>query len=212
MKKSKLLFLLMVTIVALCGCSEKTKTIDTSELTISAYENIDVNVAELKKELESDAIDDDQYLNQLVEEQIPTVVWDVVVSNTEIKNYPEDRLNTEVEHLRELYEKRAESFSISYDEYLTTYMKTDTYSMEKLLQDTAKEHVRDDLIIEAIMDAENLDVSDDDIQTYLKNKANMIGFPSVDAMLKDLDEGDLVRDAKKVCVQNWLSDHANRIQ
>lgn len=212
MKKSKLLFSLMITIVALCGCSEKTKTIDTSELTISAYENIDVNVAELKKELESDAIDADQYLDQLVEQQIPNVVWNAVVDNTKIKIYPEDRLNAEIDHLHELYEKRAESFSISYDEYLSTYMKIDKDSMETILQDTAKEHVRDDLIIEAIMDAENLNVSNDDIQTYMKNKANMIGFPSVDAMLKDIDEADLVRDAKKVCVQNWLSEHANKIQ
>lgn len=148
---------------------------------------------------------------EMMDELIAQAAWDIVVANTDIKAYPTDVLHDEEEHLHQIYTDRASAYQLTYDEYVVKYLKTDVETLQKEIEDQAKQNVRDDLIIEAISDAEDLTISKSDVYAYFERQANLLGFSSVDNMLEKLDERSLTRAAKREIVQAWLGKHCKEL-
>lgn len=148
---------------------------------------------------------------ETMEDIIAQAAWDIVVANTDIKAYPTDALHDETDHLQQIYKDRAAAYNLTYDEYVTKYLKTDVETMQKQIEDQAKQNVRDDLIIDAIVDAEGLTISKSNIYDYFERQADLLGFSSVDNMLKKLDERLLTRAAKREVVQTWLGEHCKEV-
>lgn len=202
MKRKGLLLFLTLTLLFVSGCSDKVKSIQTDELTISEYDGIEVDVKELAENSPTVEID---------QQMIGLGAWNEVVEHTTINTYPEDKLTDEIEYIRQMYQTRADKLNVSYEDFVSTYMQMDVDDLEKEIEEDAKSRVRDDLIIDAIKAAEDLEFSEETIQKYMDENVRYIGYSSADKVSDTYDTRALEQAARKRIIQEWLVEHCETI-
>src|SRR5699024_10848446 len=86
--------------------------------------------------------------------------WSAVMDNTEVKQYPDGAVDEMKNTIREQYQNMADSYGMEFADFLSSYMGMDEDTFEEQLQTAAENQVKQDLIVDLIIDEENLDVSD----------------------------------------------------
>lgn len=129
-------------------------------------ENYDCQTTEeyetsLREQLETD-------YEQLSNEEAGWDALDAAVANANITGYPEDLYNSCYQEVKEGYESYAEMFSVDKSEIYNMFDMT-----EEDLKNEALEQVNMELVINAIAEAEQISVSDEDynnmIDSYVEN-------------------------------------------
>ncbi|MDD7402753.1 MAG: FKBP-type peptidyl-prolyl cis-trans isomerase [Butyribacter sp.] len=95
-----------------------------------------------------------------------------VCNDTKIKKYPEDKVKEMETQLKTSIEAYLAQNSMTLDDYLTN-LNTSKEDYEKQVKETAQEDVGNQLVYNAIAQAENITISDDEykeeLKTYLTN-------------------------------------------
>lgn len=162
-------------------------------------ETVDEYKEEIKKKLEKDA--ENEYKNQL-----STAVMKKVLENTEVIKYPED----EVKELKDETIKQMKSFAeyqnIKFEDYLEQNNMTEE-QFEKQIEDAAKDRVKQELVFNAIADAEKIELTDELYEEQLEVMASTNGYQDVETLKKEAEEEDLKEAALYNLVLEWLSEH-----
>lgn len=132
---------------------------------ISSYKNVDEYYSEKRAQLEKESL-------QLADEERETQLWDQVVANATVIEYPKDA----IEFLSEQARKQFADAADEEDQTLQEYLKTNNLSdgeYEDYVLARAKRLCKDEMVMYAIARQESIEVSDDETkqlaQTYVEN-------------------------------------------
>lgn len=166
---------------------------DTAD-TVEAYR------AELKKQ-----INDTKKESARKEEE--TRVWEKVMDNSEVKEYPKDRLKEVKQNLVDLYESYALQENMEYEEYMKAIKLED-----KDLDEAAKASLKQELVADVIAQKYGLKPSEQDFQKALEEYAEEYKFANVELLLKSVSEDEMHQMVVQDNVKSWLTDRCRYVE
>ena len=138
--------------------------------------------------------------------------WSAVMDNTEVKQYPDGAVDEMKNTIREQYQNMADSYGMEFADFLSSYMGMDEDTFEEHLQTAAENQVKQDLIVDLIIDEENLDVSDDALEEIYNQYVEDYGFSSLDDLKSAATEEELEDMARLQIVQEFIVDNCEQVQ
>ncbi len=130
------------------------------------------------------------------ESEAYTELWQLVIGNAEILEYPEQQLKYYYNAQKSQYESYAASNNVDYATILS-YMGV----TEESMNESAKTYVKEDLVFYSIIKAENLSISDDEYKSGVEKYAELAGATA--AQLEAYYGKDLI-------IQNLLWDEVQK--
>ena len=134
------------------------------------------------------------------------------MDNTEVKQYPDGAVDEMKNTIREQYQNMADSYGMEFADFLSSYMGMDEDTFEEQLQTAAENQVKQDLIVDLIIDEENLDVSDDALEEIYNQYVEDYGFSSLDDLKSAATEEELEDMARLQIVQEFIVDNCEQVQ
>lgn len=138
------------------------------------------------------------------ENSIQSTVLNYVMNNFEIKAIPGDLLQNYKENIEKSISEMAAQYGVDADTYCSYYYGM---TLEAFLADYAPQAVQQNLICQAIANAENLNMSDEDLDAQLQTYADMSGV-TIEEMLGDEDKEDYREYFMFQRVMEFLSENA----
>ena len=171
-------------------------------------------VEEYKKEVKDDlqATKDESYESSLRE-----AAWNAVLDNTEVKEYPEDKVQEYIDMMNEQYETMASYYNMEFEDFLTNYMQMDQDTYDEKVKEAAEKQVKSDLARDLLLDnVKKIDTSDEARQSIYEYYAKYYGYDDVDSFLEAMENADnmdkLDALVKLEMVQNWVADNCKQVE
>lgn len=171
-------------------------------------------VEEYKKEVKEDlqATKDESYESSLRE-----AAWNAILDNTEVKEYPEDKVQEYIDMMNEQYETMASYYNMEFEDFLTNYMKMDQDTYDEKVKEAAEKQVKSDLARDLLLDnVKKIDTSDEARQSIYEYYAEYYGYDDVDSFLEAMEDADnmdkLDALVKLEMVQNWVADNCKQVE
>ena len=171
-------------------------------------------VEEYKKEVKDDlqATKDESYESSLRE-----AAWNAVLDNTEVKEYPEDKVQEYIDMMNEQYETMASYYNMEFEDFLTNYMQMDQDTYDEKVKEAAEKQVKSDLARDLLLDnVKKIDTSDEARQSIYEYYAEYYGYDDVDSFLEAMENADnmdkLEALVKLEMVQNWVADNCKQVE
>lgn len=122
------------------------------------------NVAELRNYVKD-------YLNYQSQSDIMNEITNIIINNATFEELPEELLARYRQMYIEIYDEEAAQYSMDAVSYVEQY----NYNYEELLSQSAENDTKRVLVIQAIADAEGLNISDEDLDSRLESLAQARG-------------------------------------
>ena len=105
------------------------------------------------------AIDFSQYV-----ETNKNALWEIAVDTSTVLQYPEAELREYEEDFRECYLAFAREYGMELDDYLRQFFGTNEEGLDALCRENAQDSVKRDLVMYGILRAENLEITQEDLE------------------------------------------------
>ena len=105
------------------------------------------------------AIDFSQYV-----ETNKNTLWEIAVDTSTVLQYPEAELREYEEDFRECYLAFAREYGMELDDYLRQFFGTNEEGLDALCRKNAQDSVKRDLVMYGILRAENLEITQEDLE------------------------------------------------
>ena len=118
-------------------------------------------------------------------------VFGLAVNNAKIKKYPEKELEEEKKIMLDQYKTLAKQYNVEWGEFLKNYVKSTEQELEKTIEANAKTSLKTKMVVAAIAEKENIEVTDKEYDKYLKDlikNANLTEKTFKEAYGKDIKE------------------------
>jgi len=135
----------------------------------SEYKTVDEYRAALAKSLEQADYDKQLY-------DIKFDLYSKIVEETEVIKYPEKEVKEQTKAVTESYKAKAESSNVKWKDYLKDTLKMTEEEFDEEAKLYAEEIVKQEMIIYAIAEAEEITVSDEEYDEYLQAMLTSAGF------------------------------------
>ncbi len=156
---------------------------------------------EVKKNLEDAA-------KESAEENFESSVWQLVMDNTTVNNYPEDEVDELCDSAIEQYKSYAEAYDMTYEDLVQNYQNQTVEEFESDLEESAKNVVKQQMVVDAIAEKEKIEPTKKEYKKMYKKIASTYGYEDVDALKEAVSEDDLKDLALSYIVRDWVSDRA----
>lgn len=166
------------------------------------------NVEEYKKEVRKQ-VEKDNETNY--ENSISQAVWQKVLENTEVKQYPEDEVKAIKDPLIEQYKTLAQEYGQEYETFIQEQMGSSVEDFEKQVEDAAKSSVKQTMVTEAIADKERIKMGEKEYEEQLEKIALEYGYEDVEVLKSSAEEDDLKEIALNNMVKEWLTEHSVQV-
>ena len=132
-------------------------------------------------------LEEDIYVSQIYSE-----VWDVVMENLKMVSYDTDTLEQLATELEEYEEYQIYmTYGIDMKTYLS-YMGMDEDDYSEMVKESAKEYKKQEILVDAIAEAEGLEITDELYDAKILEYAKAYGFETVEEF--ESYYGDMTRD------------------
>ncbi|MCC8137224.1 MAG: trigger factor [Clostridiales bacterium] len=149
------------------------------------YTDVDSYLAYIREYLEEDA---DYYYESDVQEAI----YAAVAAGSEITEYPQDLVDYSMDEAISYYEYYAALFSMEYEDFIEAYFgSVETFETE--LEEAVKDGVKQELVLMAIAETEELDLTDEEYEAGLEQYASDYGYDSGEDMEAEYGETEMRR-------------------
>ena len=165
------------------------------------------NVKEYKEEVREQVEKDNE---TIYEDRVSQAVWEKVLENTEVKEYPEDEVKKVKDPLVEQYKTLAKDSEQDYEEFVQAQMGCTAAELEKQIEDAAKENVKRVMVTEAIADKEKIKLTDKVYEEQLEEMAKQSGY-DVETWKSAVEEEELKEMVLNVLVKDWLVEHSVQV-
>lgn len=166
---------------------------------VSEFETLEEYKADLRQKLEERAKQDEEAYKK------DTVVKKAAENAT--IEIPEAMIETEIEQMTKEFEQRLQMQGMNLDLYFQ-FSGLNQDGLREQFKEDAQQRVRVNLTLEAIANAENIEVSAEDVEEELKNMSSMYGLEVEDLkqrlgdQVKGLEADIRIRKAVDLLVQN----------
>lgn len=134
---------------------------------------------ELRKQIE-------ETKKKAVRTEEETRVWEKVMDNSEVKEYPKDRLKEIKGNLVDLYTTYAQQEGMEFEEYMKAIKMEDSD-----LDEAAEASLKQELVANIIADKYGLKPSEQDFRQALEDYAAEYKFSTVELLLKTVSEDEM---------------------
>lgn len=136
-----------------------------------------------------------------------TRVWEKVMDNSEVKEYPKDRLKEIKDNLVDLYTTYAQQEGMEYEEYMKAIKMEDAD-----LDEAAEASLKQELVANIIAEKYGLKPSEQDFQQALEDYAAEYKFSTVELLLKTVSEDEMRQMVIRDNVKSWLTDRCKYVE
>ncbi len=144
--------------------------------------------------------------------ELRDIVWQKVLEDAEVTEWPEDQLKEEKEAFYAYYQSGADTYEMSFDDFLAK-LQISKESFEKQAEASAHSNVKENLVAAAIAAETAIEFSEDEYAEAYKDLAVELGFDNVDDMLKEApSETYLQNMVLRNAVIEWLVDHCEQVE
>lgn len=157
-------------------------------------------VDEFRKEIRGNI---EEYNKEKVQSQLRTEVMDALMKEVEVKELPQEAVDTEVAKMREYYTGMAVQYEMEFPEFLTTYLGMDEKTFETKAKEEAEKAVARKLACQLIAEKQHLLPSEEEVKEKTEEFAVQTGYDDVESFKKDFGE-DVIYDT---IVQQKVSDY-----
>ena len=138
-------------------------------------------------------------------------VWQSVLDTVEVKQFPEDMLQEEIDAFYDYYQEGAEFYDMSFEDFLKE-MEISPEHFEEEAAAAAESNVRENLAAALIAEKAGLDLSEEVMTAEKEDLAESLRFDSVEELVKDAPNEEYVnRMAVRELVMDWCADHAEQV-
>ncbi len=130
-------------------------------------------IAEYRKEV-AKALEQAEYEDQLYD--IKFDLYSQIIEETEVLKYPEKEVNAQIEELTQVYKDKAKSSGKEWLTYLTEDLKMTEKEFNEEAKAYGEELVKQEMIIYAIAEKENIVITDEEYDEYLQEMLDSAGF------------------------------------
>ena len=198
----------------------------TMDLTITVKRIFEKELPELTEEFvqtvsqESETVEEyraevkalmEEAVEEAVEAELVETVWEAVLTNSEIKEYPADRLEAEIDELYAYYQKGAEVYEMEFDVFLDEVMGLTEEQFVANLQIAAETNLKNDLIVELICEKEKISLTEEEMLEAQEELAKEMGYAGVTEMLEDAGEEAVKSYIMRDIVKEWLVDNCIQV-
>lgn len=139
--------------------------------------------------------------------ELENAVWEKVIDQSEVKKYPEGRIEEVLENLKTQYEVYASEAGMEYEEYLKALNMS-----EADLKKAAEASTKQELIANVIALKHALKPNDEDFQTALGEYAKEYKFANAELLLKAVPEDEMRLLVTRDNVKSWLADQCTQTE
>lgn len=167
-------------------------------------ENIDdsMTVEEYRKQVEADL---QKVYEEQAKQQMAENVWNVILENSEVKKYPQDRVKEIETNLKEYYTYMAEQYG--------TDLKTILEANDKTLEEMAQDVIKQEYAVERIAKKEKIEVSEKEYQEALAELAEQSGYSNdTESFEEENDAEELRKNLLLNKVSDWLVEHCKQVE
>ena len=165
------------------------------------YKTVDEYRESVKKRLEENAV-------QAAEYELYDEAWNEVQAACEIKDYPKEDVDQAKEYYQNLNEEYVEQAGMEMADFLESQGMTQD-DFDSQCQEYAEAKVEQNLIVQAIMEAEGLSLDDKESQDLKDQLAEEYGFASVDEMIEMYGEQEVNESLALMRVEKFIVDNSN---
>lgn len=158
-----------------------------------AAANTDYKTVEEFKTAEKEAMQKSVDLEY--EGQVKSDLFSMVVEATEFKEYPEALLEQGKKDVRERLDQMYQAqFQMTLDDYVKQQGISDE-DVEKVLTESAQTYLQQNLIVQAIFNAEGIEMSEEDYTAEEAKFSELNGFPDVETMKMYYGDLNVLKDS-----------------
>ena len=151
-----------------------------------------------------------EYLTNTYNNQYETTreneVLDYLIKNCEIPKIPVTYIEKYEKNMKSYYENYCKTNNIKFSDFLSNTMGVTEEQFNNQVEQSAINYMQSTIILGAIAKKENITLSDDEFNTYIKNFAKDNGYTSSDSLLKTIEKNDELDDMKDEALYNKVME------
>lgn len=151
-----------------------------------------------------------EYLTNTYNNQYETTreneVLDYLIKNCEIPKIPVTYIEKYEKNMKSYYENYCKTNNIKFSDFLSNTMGVTEEQFNNQIEQSAINYMQSTIILGAIAKKENITLSDDEFNTYIKNFAKDNGYTSSDSLLKTIEENNELDDMKDEALYNKVME------
>lgn len=137
--------------------------------------------------------------------------WSVVMENTEVLEYPEDRLKEEKEDIYNHYQAGADMYQMEFADFLGQMDMTEE-KFEEYADTAAKSNLKEDLVAELIAEREGIEMTDEEYAKAKEELADEMSYGSVEEMEEEVDEHNIKSYILRDQVKEWVAQNCIQVE
>ncbi len=143
------------------------------------------------------------YLYSEYEYNVQSGIIDILMERCEFKELPEEMLEPYRQMWTQVLTMYAYRYQLSLEQYAAYFYGSDS---ESLIKQYAEEYLKQDLMLQAIANREDLKITDEELETRLKEEAEAGGYASVEEYVGSGDREDYRNDYMNEKVLKYLTE------
>lgn len=175
----------------------------TDEIVLEVSEEA-TTVEEYRSELKS--MINNTKKNSLIDKE-KDFIWGAVVDASTVKKFPQERLERELENLKDLYQSYADMEGKTYEEYLEMMNMT-----EDNLQEMAESSMKQILMAEIIAEYYELAPTEEETIEQMQAYVEKYNLTNIDVLKATLSEEDLNNLILRNKVESWLREQCTYVE
>lgn len=129
------------------------------------------------------------------ESQVKSDLFSLVVDGTEFKDYPEDLLKKTKEKVREQLDSMYQAqVGISLDDYIEQQGISEE-DEDKALTEQAQNYLKQNLVVQGILNAEGIKMTEKDYEEEVEKFAQLTGFPDAKTMQTYYSDQNVIKES-----------------
>lgn len=149
---------------------------------------------------------------QDVRTQLESGVQDALLSQSEIKEYPEGAVDAQIQQANEYYSYIAGLYGIELSDYITQYLGTTEENFNASVETAAQQTVQLDEAIKLIAEKERLEPTEEEYEEEIAQYAEDAGTDDVEAFKEQYGEEELRMSVLREEVLGYLVDHCVQVE
>ncbi len=163
-------------------------------------------VEEYKEEVRAEL---EEYVEVQAEDDLKYQAVEILLANTEVTEYNEEKLNESIAVLEEQMTQQAAMYGMEVDELISAM--TGGQTAEEYYDENAKNMIKEELMVNYIAEEEGIEFTEEEYQEEFQELAEEVGYASVEEVLEVVDEETLKQIVISDAVYEWVVDNAKII-
>lgn len=147
-----------------------------------------------------------------VDSELASSVQSALLEKIEIKSYPEEEVNEQIDQLKETYVQMAEMYGMELDEFIETYMQMTEEDFNAQIKEAAQTSAAFDEAVKLIAAKQHIEISDEEYEEKVLGYAQAAGMDDVEAYEEQVGEDLLKRVLLREKVMDYLVDKCIQVE